>query len=285
MMPPQPQSARDAGFTLLEVMVAVAILALALTAVFSSQAGAMKVAQRARRLTVASVLARCKMAELEEGFAVRGLPAVESSGGDACCAHAKVKDYDCTWKVERIVLPDVTGSPLGKKAGEKEGDAEKKGDAPSGSTPGSGITDSLNNLGAGNPGGLPGSANTNPLAAQSILNRVQGGGGGDMIAQLAMSFALPVLKPTIEEQVRRVSVKVRWKEGRKERSFDLIQFAVSEQAAPLPGLQPGQQPGQQPGTTVPGQQPGTTVPGQQPSTNTVPGVSSTTTTAIPGVNR
>ena len=54
------------GFTLLEVMVATAILGLGLTAILSAQAGAFATAAHARNLSVATTLARCKMGEIEE---------------------------------------------------------------------------------------------------------------------------------------------------------------------------------------------------------------------------
>ena len=53
------------GFTLLEVMVAMAILAIALVAVFQSQSQSVSMAGRTRFLTTASLLAQGKMAELE----------------------------------------------------------------------------------------------------------------------------------------------------------------------------------------------------------------------------
>ena len=49
-----------------------------------------------------------------------------------------------------------------------------------------------------------------------------------------MGFAFPVMKPIIEEQVRRVTVAVTWKEGDKEQSFEVVQFLVNE----LPILPP-----------------------------------------------
>src|SRR5690606_3853502 len=52
------------GFTLLEVMVAVAILALSLVAIFSSEGGAIRAGARARQMSAATLLARCKMAEV-----------------------------------------------------------------------------------------------------------------------------------------------------------------------------------------------------------------------------
>jgi len=53
------------GFTLLEVMIAMAILAIALVAVFQSQSQSISMAGNARFLTTASLLAQSKMAEME----------------------------------------------------------------------------------------------------------------------------------------------------------------------------------------------------------------------------
>ena len=53
------------GFTLLEVMIAMAILAISLVAVFRSQSQSVSMAGEARFLTTASLLAQGKMAEVE----------------------------------------------------------------------------------------------------------------------------------------------------------------------------------------------------------------------------
>jgi len=53
------------GFTLLEVMIAMAILAIALVAVYRSQSQSVSMAGEARFLTTASLLAQGKMAEVE----------------------------------------------------------------------------------------------------------------------------------------------------------------------------------------------------------------------------
>ena len=53
------------GFTLLEVMIAMAILAISLVAAFRSQSQSVSMAGEARFLTTASLLAQGKMAELE----------------------------------------------------------------------------------------------------------------------------------------------------------------------------------------------------------------------------
>lgn len=182
------------GFTLLEVMVAVAILALALTAIFSSEVGALRVGNRARRTNVATLLARCKMAEIEEQVDNEGLPAIDDRGADECCEGAEVEGYSCEWSIERVVLPEANleGSAEGEEAG--------------------------------------GAA---PLGASSDA-MLSGGADMDGITQMAMAMAYPALKPTIEEQVRRASVVVRWSEGSREMSFDVVQYLVGPagQAAP-----------------------------------------------------
>ena len=53
------------GFTLLEVMVAIALIAIALTAVLGSQSQSVSLAGEARFTTTATLLAQSKMAEIE----------------------------------------------------------------------------------------------------------------------------------------------------------------------------------------------------------------------------
>ncbi|MEA3414752.1 MAG: type II secretion system minor pseudopilin GspI [Thermodesulfobacteriota bacterium] len=55
----------EKGFTLLEVMIAMAILAITLVVVFQSQSQSISMASRARFETTASLLAQSKMAEIE----------------------------------------------------------------------------------------------------------------------------------------------------------------------------------------------------------------------------
>ncbi len=56
---------RTAGFTLLEVMIAMAILAITLVVVFQSQSQSISMASTSRFVTTASLLAQSKMAEME----------------------------------------------------------------------------------------------------------------------------------------------------------------------------------------------------------------------------
>lgn len=57
---------RHNGFTLLEVMVAIAILSIALVAVYGSQSQSVSLASEAKLKTTAPLLAQAKIAEIEE---------------------------------------------------------------------------------------------------------------------------------------------------------------------------------------------------------------------------
>ena len=185
------------GFTLLEVMIAVAILGLSLTAIFSSEVGAANVAARARRQNVAATLARCKMGEIEELISIEGLPAVEKKDTDNCCEHAPVEGFECEWLIERIILPEF---------GPEEGEDEDEDDS----------RRRLNEAYDEAQGGTP--------------EEVIAGQAGNL-AILALQLGFPILKPFLEEQVRRATVTIRWTEGSKERGFDVVQYLVSEQPA------------------------------------------------------
>ena len=69
---------QNAGFTLLEVMVAVAILAVALTAIYKLHAGTISMTADSRFYTVAPLLAQSKMAEFE----LKDLEDLNSESGD-----------------------------------------------------------------------------------------------------------------------------------------------------------------------------------------------------------
>jgi general secretion pathway protein I len=56
---------RRGGFTLLEVMIAMAILAITLVAVYQSQSQSISMASNSRFLTTASLLAQARMAEID----------------------------------------------------------------------------------------------------------------------------------------------------------------------------------------------------------------------------
>lgn len=192
-------------------MVAVGILAVGLTAIFSSQGQAIKVAHRTRQLNIATLLTRCKMEELEEQVMRDGMPAVDDHGRDGCCEGAEVDGFSCEWNIERVVLPD-------------EGEAYSE-DGEEGAAPGGGL---LEGVAGGDEG-------TQTAALDGMLSGAGGVGGiGDGFTEMAISIAFPVLKPAIEEQVRRATVTISWSEGGRDHEFDVVQFLVAEQPPAVP---------------------------------------------------
>jgi general secretion pathway protein I len=116
-------AARRRGFTLLEVMVALAILAGALLAISDVVSGALRNHVRARHLEVATLLARGKLAELEDHYEAEGFKIADESeeGTFDEEGHPEVR-----WRVEVVappgdlgpdaVLAVLTGSPDGLDA-------------------------------------------------------------------------------------------------------------------------------------------------------------------------
>ena len=193
------QGRQHEAFTLLEVMVAVAILAVAMSAIFSSQVGAVRLGMRAAHTDTATLLARCKMGEIEERVLVDGLPAIEAGDTDGCCEGAEIEGYQCEWLIERVVLPSIN---LEEGAGDEAfDDGESASPSASDTTGGMGVADAMDSVMTG------------------------------QIDALVMDFTYPIMKPIIEEQVRRATVRVFWREGQREHDFEVAQFLVSEQPA------------------------------------------------------
>lgn len=91
------------GFTLLEVMIAMAILAVALVSVYQSQSQSIAMASDARFLTTASLLAQARMAEID------GANPLQLAGGSGDFGES-YPDY--RWALE---VGAVEGFPLLKK--------------------------------------------------------------------------------------------------------------------------------------------------------------------------
>jgi general secretion pathway protein I len=190
------------GFTLLEVMVALAVLALALTAASDVVGGALRNHVRARQLEVATMLARGRLAEAEAKFEEEGFRDFDQTeeGTFEDDGHPEV-----TWKVEAIkpqlelgpdaVLKALTGVE-GGVAGLLGIDAKGQG---KGAVAGSGA------------GGPVTSLAGSPLAGAAV----------GMIQQ-----QLTALGEKLKSGVREVRLTVGWKDGKTTESFALVTHLV-----------------------------------------------------------
>jgi type II secretion system protein I len=95
------------GFTLMEVMIAMAILAIALVTIFQSQSQSISMTGNSRFLTTASLLAQGKMAEIE----MLDMKDVRTDSGDfgdgfpgyGWRVEVKDTDFDVVKKIELTV--------------------------------------------------------------------------------------------------------------------------------------------------------------------------------------
>lgn len=211
------RAASSRGFTLLEVLVAIAILGLGMTVLLSSQVGLFSGAQRAQNLSVASNLARCKMSEVELDLLKTGYPLVDKNDEGNCCADQDDKDYQCSWKIERVELPQPKGMDSGDGGADDPGGLGAFGGLAALQMGGSSVL--------GEDGGIGGLSNL--LSSTGAAAGVQG------MAPLVMGLVYPDLKPMLEASIRKVTVKVSWKEGTNERDLDVIQYVTNPQQGGL----------------------------------------------------
>jgi len=211
-------TANSRGFTLLEVMVAVAILGLGLTAILSAQAGAFVSAAHTRNLSSAVGLARCKMTEVEEHLLIDGYQELDENGSGPCCGDDETPGMRCDWRVEKPQLPEA-------KFGDLDLNAGLDLSTPSGGT-GAGLGP-LGAFGAAGQGQAPFSDNASPA---DIASGLTGGAGGMDIGGITgflMSQVYPQVKAIFDTSARRITVAVVWKEGNKEQTLEVSQWVTS----------------------------------------------------------
>ncbi len=278
------------GFTLLEVLVAIAILGLGMTSILSAQAGLFASSSYAERVSLSIGMVRCKMSELELKLAKEGYPLIDTKDEGPCCGDDPVPGYSCKWKIEKVELPppplsgDLSskmsslgsgsgpgalgslgaiaavgqsgGAVLGNGAGISDISRLFAGESPlgggsSGFGTAPGISDpSLLGNGSPSPTTAPTDFGSTPFGSSAFGQTVPGttplgavapAGGGLLggttpmtsgtgaLAPLVMSLVYPTLKPMLEASIRKVTVTVTWKEGRKSRDLEIVQFVTNPQ--------------------------------------------------------
>ena len=179
-----PARGGDDGFSLLEVMIAMAILALSLTVVSQAQQSAMRQIRRSKMMTLATLLAREKMVDIEDDLFKDGFSDFEEEEtGDF--SEEGHKDLQWRLKIEKVELPQQI-------------DADAIGDAVGGGIGGSGTG------GSGASGGLGGG-----------MAQV----GGQLIGQQFQMF-----RNVLEQSIRRVHLEVSWPDGAEDRAVTVVAY-------------------------------------------------------------
>ena len=206
---------RARGFSLLEVMVSIAILGLTLTVILSAQGGLAASNRSAANMGQAVQLGRCKMTETEEKLLKLGYQETDQIDLDQpCCEQATPEGFTCDIKVEKIELPNATpGSSMG------DGGTFLASTAPS-ALPGMNNPAGGPGLNLSTDGGMP---DMNSLANQFGA----GGAGAEGLLSMVMGMLYPSIKPMYEASIRRVTVTVKWKEGPQTKELPITQFVTN----------------------------------------------------------
>ncbi len=245
------------GFSLLEVMMAVAILGGALTAILSAQASIAASNKIGNNLGTALSLARCRMTEVEEKLLRFGYPDVEDIQTELpCCDDKESPGFTCESRVERVLMPN----PPSLMSSNVDGGMALSGGSPSAIFSG-GLAAASPSALAGALGGLGGSGGLAGLSqsmssdggfgslnleagvqtiGSSLATQMGGGGAGTQgLLSMVMGFVYPFIKPMMEASIRKLTVVVRWKEGTRDKDFTLLQYVTNPSNGGLGGSASG----------------------------------------------
>ncbi len=196
---------RRRGFSLLEVMVAIAILAGSLVALTVAISRSVQASAHARMMTVATSLCRMQLTETEEKFIVDGFTddafSVEEKGD---FEDPQFKRFHWTRTIDKIQLPTVD---------EIQTAATKK------------LQDTQTQAGQGTSS-IPGLSGTGGSGGS--------GGAGGALGGGALGAVLGPVKEMLEQGIRRVTVRVLWDEpGRPGQQVEVVAFYTDPRRIPV----------------------------------------------------
>jgi general secretion pathway protein I len=247
-----PPDCHASGFTLLEVLVAISILGLGLTAILSAQTGLFASSRYAEHVSVSTALIRCRMSEMEIKLSKEGYPLTDVKEEGTCCGDEPSSGYRCKWKIEKVELPlpptntnlsSALGSSggigalgaiasVGQSNGAVLGQSPQLGDVSrllAGSGTGQGLPAPASSDGFGTSFGGPQTPGAGPLGGGTP----GGFSGTSSLAPLVMTMVYPTLKPMLEASIRKLTVTVEWKDGERTKNVEAVQFVTNPQQGGL----------------------------------------------------
>jgi general secretion pathway protein I len=192
-----PFSRHRRGFTLLEVMLALAVLGIGMVALLAITSRDIRASYRAKMLTVATGLAREKMYDLEEELLHTGFQDTgEHMEGDF--SDDAQPRFKWSAEIERVYLPET---------GELADKAKQDKDKAAAAAPGP--TDMANK--------------------DSLLNLAGGSSSGANAASMVQLY-FPMIRPVLEAAIRRVTLTVSWQIGNDTETLQVACFFTDPKA-------------------------------------------------------
>lgn len=177
------------GFSLLEVMVGLAILAVGLVSIIGINGGTLRSHAYAKHLTIATMLARSKMADIESHFLQKGFTSSFDQTMEGDFSQEGWRNF--RWKAE-IVVPDLDAANTTALVSTLMQQMVGGIDPP--------------DTGSGGPTIDPNSmlATIQPMLEGQVTGMVE----------------------TLKESLREIRLEVTWRDGAKEESLDVVTHLV-----------------------------------------------------------
>lgn len=224
------------GFTLMEVMIGLALLGLALTILIKSSASSIFSARQAQMMGVATDLSRAKMYDIEEILLKDGFTETDQSEGDIgepekgsnASTESHAKSGKCfeeegwpnicyAYRIEQVELPsqeEIARMAQGRAQGSGAGSA------------GSGS-------GSGEEGGFENSALGGMLSMMGGFSGAGGGSGADIEDAQSASFLssyYPMVQQVLKVSIRKVTLVVWWDVMGRQRELKTVAFFTDASA-------------------------------------------------------
>ena len=243
------------GFTLLEVLVAMAILAFALTIITGAAASSSQYSKRVYRSTVAALLLRGTMLDIEEKYRKDGFPTNDLQGKDCELPKSYARQFKCKYDLIGLNLDDASIADMTTQANTLLAKAQE-------TMAQSGALDKLS--GEGGPKKNADLSNAAATAQNAGLDLTSMSKGGDLMSlltvilmsgegglnllnlcdinisvlQMSMGLMISELLPRVlkraSDRTRKVIVRLQWKDEEGEQhtlEMETFSTAVSQEEA------------------------------------------------------
>ncbi len=216
--------ARARGFTLIEVMVALAILALGLVMLLRATAHSVRKAEASRMSSVATLLARGKMFDVEEDLRKQGFTAAGAAGLPESGTFEEQGWPQIAWKVE---VRDVE-LPSPEQIQQMQKQKEEQAAAAVGSGTGTG-NGSGTGAGTGTGSAAAGGAQTGIFGILSMFGGAPTGNDVKGAGLMGGGF-YTIIQQVFKEAIRKVVLTVSWKSLGVDDSLEVVEYLTDPDA-------------------------------------------------------
>ena len=213
------------GFTLLEVMVALVIAAMALAAISSAHSASVIHSVKVYRMTNAAMLLKGVVLDIEEEYQIEGFPTNDLEGRECDIPKPFDKDFECEYSLQGMQFGEGELSAMSGGALEGMLGGADMGSLMSGGGKSPQAIEQFQQ--AIDPAMLPALAMIFGPGGEEILQMCSISLSNVMMSVMGISQYFPQVVQKAAEQTRKLSVKITWEEGfRDERSMEVETFIV-----------------------------------------------------------